>query len=218
MNVDQARFNMIEQQIRPWDVLDPAVLQLLSLVRREDFVPAGLRHLAFMDTELPLAPGRFALQPKMEARLLQELQVQPGDRVLELGTGSGYLTALLAHQAQEVVSLECDTELAEAARLRLRRLGLTRVQVRESLNLAQGCATEGPFDVIVATGSLAETPAALKAQLKPGGRLLVVEGDEPVMRAVLWRHQGPEQFARRELFDTVLPRLPGATEPSAFAF
>lgn len=218
MNVDQARFNMIEQQIRPWDVLDPAVLQLLSLVRREDFVPASLRHLAFMDTELPLAPGRLALQPKMEARLLQELQVLPGDRVLELGTGSGYLTALLAHQAQEVISLECDAELAEAARVRLRRLGLTRVQVCEVQNLAQGCAAEGPFDVIVATGSLAETPAALKAQLKPGGRLLMVEGEEPVMRAVLWRHQGPEQFARRELFDTVLPRLPGATEPSAFAF
>ncbi len=218
MNVEQARFNMIEQQIRPWDVLDPAVLQLLTLVRREDFVPAELRHLAFMDTELPLGHGRLALQPKVEARLLQELQVQPTDRVLELGTGTGYLTALLAHQAQEVLSLEPDAELAEAARARLRRLGLSRVSVRQGQDLSQGSAADGPFDVIVATGSLAQTPNALKAQLKPGGRLLLVEGDEPVMRAVLWRHTGPEQFARRELFDTVLPRLPGATEPSSFAF
>jgi len=218
MNVEQARFNMIEQQIRPWDVLDPAVLQLLTLVRREDFVPAELRHLAFMDTELPLGHGRMALQPKVEARLLQELQLQPTDRVLELGTGTGYLTALLAHQAQEVLSLEPDAALAEAARARLRRLGLSKVSVRESQNLSQGSAAEGPFDAIVATGSLAQTPNALKAQLKPGGRLLLVEGDEPVMRAVLWRHTGPEQFARRELFDTVLPRLPGAAEPSHFAF
>lgn len=217
MNVEQARFNMIEQQIRPWDVLDPEVLQLLSLVRREDFVPASLRHLAFSDTELPLKPGRSLLQPKVEARLLQELQLQPTDRVLELGTGSGYLTALIAHQAEQVISLEPDAELAEAAQGRLRRLGLNRAQVQVA-PLTAGAAAQGPFDAIVLTGSVAEVPAVLLAQLKPGGRLLAIVGQEPVMQAVLLRAVGAGQPARTELFDTVVARLPGATEPSAFAF
>lgn len=217
MNVEQARFNMIEQQIRPWDVLDPEVLQLLSLVRREDFVPASLRHLAFSDTELPLKPGRSLLQPKVEARLLQELQLQPTDRVLELGTGSGYLTALMAHQAEQVISLEPDAELAEAAQGRLRRLGLNRAQVQVA-PLSAGAAAQGPFDAIVLTGSVAEVPAVLLAQLKPGGRLLAIVGQEPVMQAVLLRAVGAGQPARTELFDTVVARLPGATEPSAFAF
>lgn len=215
MNVEQARFNMIEQQIRPWDVLDPAVLQLLNLVRREEFVPAAVRHLAFMDTELPLLPGRLMLQPKVEARLLQELQVQSNDRVLELGTGTGYLTALLAHQAAEVLSIEPDAELAEAARGRLRRLGLSSVEVRQGVP-AQGAP--GPWDVIVLTGSLPAAPEALKAQLKVGGRLLLVEGEQPVMRAALYRCVAAGQYQRTELFDTVLPRLAGASEPSAFAF
>ena len=217
MNVEQARFNMIEQQIRPWDVLDPDVLQLLSLVRREDFVPAALRHLAFSDTELPLKPGRSLLQPKLEARLLQELQLKPTDRVLELGTGSGYLTALMAHQAEQVISLEPDAELAEAAQVRLRRLGLNRAQVQVSA-LPAGAPTQGPFDAIVLTGSVPEVPAALLAQLKPGGRLLAIVGQEPVMQAVLLRQAGAGQAARTELFDTVVARLPGTTEPSAFAF
>ncbi len=217
MNVEQARFNMIEQQIRPWDVLDPEVLQLLSLVRREDFVPASLRHLAFSDTELPLKPGRSLLQPKVEARLLQELQLQPTDCVLELGTGSGYLTALMAHQAEQVISLEPDAELAEAAQGRLRRLGLNRAQVQVA-PLTAGAAAQGPFDAIVLTGSVAEVPAALLAQLKPGGRLLAIVGQEPVMQAVVLRAVGAGQPARTELFDTVVARLPGATEPSAFAF
>ncbi len=217
MNVEQARFNMIEQQIRPWDVLDPDVLQLLSLVRREDFVPPALRHLAFSDTELPLKPGRSLLQPKVEARLLQELQLKPSDRVLELGTGSGYLTALMAHQAEHVLSLEPDAELAEAAQARLRRLGLSRAQVQVSA-LPAGAPLQGPFDAIVLTGSVPEVPAALLAQLKPGGRLLAIVGQEPVMQAVLLRQAGAGQAARTELFDTVVARLPGATEPSAFAF
>ncbi|MBH9553504.1 protein-L-isoaspartate O-methyltransferase family protein [Inhella gelatinilytica] len=217
MNVEQARFNMIEQQIRPWDVLDASVLQLLSLVRREDFVPASLRALAFMDTELPLGGGRLALAPRVEARLLQELRVQPTDRVLELGTGTGYLTALLAHQAKEVLSLEPSTELAEAARARLRRLGLSRVEVRVAEGLDAGCPSEGPFDAIVATGSLALLPETLKAQVREGGRILLVEGHEPMMRAVLWQRQG-DQWSRSERFDIVLPRLAGTTPKPEFAF
>jgi protein-L-isoaspartate(D-aspartate) O-methyltransferase len=217
MNVEQARFNMIEQQIRPWDVLDPGVLQLLSLVRREEFVPAALRHLAFTDTELPLKAGRTLLQPKVEARLLQELHLQPSDRVLELGTGGGYLTALMAHQAGHVLSLEPDPELAEAAQARLRRLGLTRAQVQVAALLG-GAPSQGPFDAIVLTGSVAEVPAALLAQLKPGGRLVAVVGHEPVMQAVMLRQAGSGEPARTELFDTVIARLPGAVEPAAFAF
>ena len=212
MDIEQARFNMIEQQIRPWDVLDPDVLQLLSLVRREDFVPASVRALAFTDTELPLGKGRKALAPKVEAKLLQELQVQPHERVLELGTGNGYLTALLAHRAAEVVSVDSDADLLEQARSALRRLGLTRTELVEGDPL-QGHVARGPYDAIVLTGSVPEVPAALLAQLKPQGRLIAIVGQEPVMRAT--RYAGG---VATELFDTLAPRLPGVREPSSFAF
>ncbi|MFN7692707.1 MAG: protein-L-isoaspartate O-methyltransferase family protein [Burkholderiales bacterium] len=220
MDFEQARFNMIEQQIRPWDVLDPEVLQLLSLVRREDFVPAKLRHLAFTDTELPLganSAGRRMLAPRVEARLLQELQVQPHERVLELGTGSGYLTALLAHRAAEVVSVESDPILQEHARQALRRAGLTRIELVLGEPL-QGQAAKGPFDVILLTGSVPELPRALLAQLKAGGRLCAIVGEEPVMRATLYTQAAPGQLASVELFDTVAQRLPGVAELSHFAF
>lgn len=212
MDIEQARFNMIEQQIRPWDVLDPDVLQLLSLVRREDFLPPALRALAFTDTELPLGGGRHTLAPRVEARLLQELQLQPQERVLELGTGSGYLTALLAHRAAEVVSVDSDAALQEQARAALRRLGLTRIELVQGEPLA-GYAARGPYDAILLTGSVPELPAGLLAQLKPGGRLIAIVGDEPVMRAT--RYAGGHAT---ELFDTVAPRLPGVAEPSRFAF
>jgi len=220
MDFEQARFNMIEQQIRPWEVLDPAVLQLLSLVRREDFVPARLRHLAFSDTELPLSSGsdgRRMLAPKVEARLLQELQLRPQDRVLELGTGAGYLTALLAHQAAEVVSVDSDAALIEQARASLRRSGLSRVELVLGDPLA-GYAARGPYDAIVLTGSVPELPSQLLAQLKAGGRLLAIVGEQPVMRAQLLRQAAPGQTAVTELFDTVAARLPGVCEPSPFAF
>jgi protein-L-isoaspartate(D-aspartate) O-methyltransferase len=217
MDFEQARFNMIEQQIRPWDVLDPELLQLLSLVRREDFVPANLRHLAFSDTELPLPHGRSMLAPRVEARLLQELQVKPHERVLELGTGGAYTTALLAHQAAEVVSVDSDAALLEAAAAKLRRAGLSRVELVQGAPLA-GHAAKGPYDVILLTGSVPELPTGLLAQLKAGGRLVAIVGDEPVMRALLLRQAGPGQTASTELFDTVAPRLPGVSEPSHFAF
>ncbi len=217
MDFEQARFNMIEQQIRPWDVLDPDVLQLLSLVRREDFVPASLRPLAFSDTELPLSAERRMLAPKVEAKLLQELQIKPGERVLELGTGAGYLTALLAHQAAEVVSVDSDAALLEQARAALRRTGLSRVELVQGEPSA-GYAARGPYDAIVLTGSVPELPEALLAQLKPQGRLLAIVGQEPVMRAVLVRQTGPGQRVSTELFDTVAARLPGVGELSPFAF
>jgi protein-L-isoaspartate(D-aspartate) O-methyltransferase len=217
MDIEQARFNMIEQQIRPWNVLDPEVLQLLSLVRREDFVAPAHRTLAFMDTELPLSSSRKLMQPRLEARLLQEARVQPHERVLEVGTANGYLTALLAHQAAEVISVDSDAALLDAAKGRLRRLGLTRCELVQGEPLA-GHAARGPYDLILLTGSVAELPKALLAQLKPGGRLIGVVGEEPVMRAVRVQQASAGQFARTELFDTLASRLPGAAEPSPFVF
>jgi protein-L-isoaspartate(D-aspartate) O-methyltransferase len=217
MDFEQARFNMIEQQIRPWDVLDPDVLQLLSLVRREDFVPTKIRHLAFSDVELPLTAGRCMLAPRVEARLLQELQVQPHERVLELGTGAGYLTALLAHRAAEVVSVESDSALLEQARSNLRRAGVGRVELVLG-EPALGHAAKGPYDVILLTGSVPSLPSSLLAQLKVGGRLCAIVGDEPMMRATLLRQTGPGQVASTELFDTVVARLAGVVEPSHFVF
>ncbi|HZF79103.1 MAG TPA: protein-L-isoaspartate O-methyltransferase, partial [Rubrivivax sp.] len=188
MNTELARFNMIEQQIRPWDVLDPAVLALLATVRREDFVPPAMRTLAFVDTQVPLLPGvpsAVMLEPKVEARLLQQLQVQRHHKVLEIGTGSGFMAALLGHRAMQVITLECRAELARMARDSLTRNGVANVNVVETSaeRGAQGLAAEGPFDAILLSGSVAEVPPVLLQQLKPGGRLVAVVGEEPIMRA-----------------------------------
>jgi protein-L-isoaspartate(D-aspartate) O-methyltransferase len=217
MNVEQARFNMIEQQIRPWEVLDQSVLSLLAVVRREDFVPKAYRALAFVDTEVPLPEGQCMLAPKVEARLLQELHVMRHERVLEVGAGSGHMAALLAHKAQQVTTLEIRPALAAFASDNLRRAGIPHVTVREA-DGAQGLPDEAPFDVIVLSGSVAEVPAAMLAQLKTGGRLAAIEGQEPVMRAVLVTRVAEHQFKRVELFDTVAPRLSGFGEPSRFNF
>jgi len=217
MDLEQARFNMIEQQIRPWEVLDQNVLTLLAAVRREDFVPPAYKALAFIDTEVPLPEGQCMLAPKVEARLLQELKLQGHERVLEVGTGSGFMAALLAHQAQQVVSLEIRPTLAATARANLQRAGITNVMVGEA-DGSQPVAHEAPFDAIVLSGSVAEVPAAMLARLKVGGRLIGIEGQEPVMRAVLITRMAEHQFKRVELFDTVAPRLSGFGEPSRFAF
>ncbi|HEU4458086.1 MAG TPA: protein-L-isoaspartate O-methyltransferase [Methylibium sp.] len=217
MNIEQARFNMIEQQIRPWDVLDPSVLSLLAVVRRESFVPADCKALAFADMELPLAEGQRMLSPKVEARLLQELGLRRHERVLEIGTGSGHMAALLAHQAREVITLEIRPALAHQAMLNLQRAAVVNAEVREADGV-RGLPDEAPFDAIVLSGSVAQLPEALLAQLKTGGRLIAIVGDEPVMRAVLATRRGPEAFERVELFDTVAPRLDGFGEPSRFRF
>jgi protein-L-isoaspartate(D-aspartate) O-methyltransferase len=217
MNVEQARFNMIEQQIRPWEVLDQDVLSLLARVRREDFVPQALRALAFVDTEVPLPEGQCMLAPKVEARLLQELHVQRHERVLEVGAGSGHMAALLAHRAQQVSTLEIRPVLAALARANLRRAGIANARVVEA-DGSQGLSNEAPFDAIVLSGSVAEVPAVLLDQLKLGGRLVGIEGSLPVMRAVLVRRTGEHQFARQELFDTVAQRLDRFPEPSRFQF
>ena len=217
MNIEQARFNMIEQQIRPWDVLDQSVLSLLAVVKREDFVPAAFKAMAFVDAEVPLPGGQCMLAPKVEARLLQELAVLKHENVLEVGAGSGFMAALLGHKAQQVHTLEIDPALAAMARANLRRAGSVNVTVLQA-DGAHGLAAEGPFDVIVLSGSVAEVPPALLAQLKLGGRLVAVVGQLPIMRACLTTRRTEHDFSSVELFDTVAQRLSGFEEPSRFKF
>jgi protein-L-isoaspartate(D-aspartate) O-methyltransferase len=217
MNVEQARFNMIEQQFRPWDVLDPGVLTLLGVIKREDFVPAAYRAMAFMDTEVPLPGGQQMLAPRVEARLLQELNVRRHERVLEIGAGSGYMAALLSHKARQVVTLEIVPELARLAAENLRRAAVANVSVVEG-DGSKKLPTAGPFDVILLSGSLSAVPQALLAELKVGGRLAAIVGQEPVMRATLVTRVGEAEFRSVELFDTVAPRLLGFDEPSRFHF
>jgi protein-L-isoaspartate(D-aspartate) O-methyltransferase len=224
MNVELARFNMIEQQIRPWEVLDQHVLALLASVKREDFMPAGHRALAFVDTQVPLlegdAGGPAMLEPKVEARLLQELQVQRHEKVLEIGTGSGFMAALLAHRAQQVFTLECRPALVQVARANLRHAGIVNAQVLQVTadEGALGLAAEAPFDVILLSGSVAEVPQALLRQLKVGGRLAAVVGELPIMRARLFTRVGEAAWSDIDLFDTVAPRLDGFQEHSRFEF
>ncbi len=217
MNLELARFNMIEQQIRPWNVLDPNILALLAVVHREDFVPAAYRALAFVDTEVPLPEGQCMLAPKVEARLLQELNLQRHERVLEIGAGSGFMAALLAQRARSVVSLEIRPTLATLAGANLQRAGVANAKVRV-LDGARGLPDEAPFDAIVLSGSVDTVPQVLLEQLSPGGRLIAVVGDEPVMRAVRVRRVAESRFETTELFDTVAPRLNGFSEPSRFRF
>jgi len=217
MNIEQARFNMIEQQIRPWDVLDPGVLELLAVVKREDFLPPARRALAFVDTEVPLPNGQCMLAPKVDARLLQELELQRHERVLEVGAGSGYMAALLGHKAQHVTSLEIDPELARFAADNLRRAWVGNVTVVPA-DASRDVPEDGPFDAIVLSGSVAEVPRTMLAHLKPGGRLTAIVGQLPVMRAVLVTRSTESGFATVELFDTVAPRLKGFGEPSRFVF
>jgi protein-L-isoaspartate(D-aspartate) O-methyltransferase len=223
MSFDRARFNMIEQQIRPWDVLDPAVLELLDRVRRDQFVPAAHQALAYVDMELPLgdAPDQIMLAPRVQARMVQDLMIQPTDKVLEIGTGSGYTTALLASLAQRVVSLEIDGAVASAARKRLEHAGISNAEVRvadATANRFAACATEGPWDAILVSGSVAEVPAELLALLAPGGRLITIVGHEPVMRATLVTRVDETHCSTAQPWDTVAPRLRNFAEPSRFSF
>jgi protein-L-isoaspartate(D-aspartate) O-methyltransferase len=225
MNTEQARFNMVEQQIRTWDVLDQDVLDLLYVVRREEFVPETSRELAFSDLEIPLVAGaahdpndsRRMWQPKMEARVLQELTVKKSDRVLEIGTGSGYLTALLAHRAQHVVSVEIDAALSAAARLRLAGQAIDNATLEQG-DAAQGWAKDAPYDVIVATASLPILPQPLLEQLKPGGRLFAIVGDAPIMAARLVTCAAPGSYRALDLFETCFPPLVNALQPKRFSF
>jgi protein-L-isoaspartate(D-aspartate) O-methyltransferase len=221
MNIETARFNMIEQQIRPWEVLDGQVLSLLSVVKRENFVPLAHKALAFADLEIPLqasgSQGQCMLAPKVEARLLQDAALQSTDKVLEIGTGSGYMAALLAHQAASVLSIEIDPTLAQLARHNLHSAGIDNVEVRQA-DGSQGAPADGPFDVIVLSGSVPDVPQHLLNQLKLGGRLLAIVGEEPVMRASIITRKGEQQWQTSEPWDTMAPRLQGFPEHNRFSF
>ena len=217
MNLEQARFNMIEQQIRPWEVLDAQVLHLLSVVKREAFVPAAHRALAFVDMEIPLPGGQAMLAPRVEARLLQDLAVQKHEKVLEIGSGSGYMAALLAHRAQRVITLEINNSLAALARSNLQLSGAHNAEVRH-LDGSRGAPAEAPFDVILLSGSLPELPQSLLAHLKIGGRLAAIIGDEPMMRATFVTRVGETQFRTLSPWDTVAPRLVNFPKASRFVF
>ncbi|MDO8595556.1 MAG: protein-L-isoaspartate O-methyltransferase, partial [Sulfuricaulis sp.] len=184
MNIEQARSNMVEQQIRPWEVLDQDVLDLLYVVRREEFVPPEYRELAFSDLEIPLGDGERMWAPKIEARVLQEVSPRKSDRALEVGTGSGYFAALLAHRAQHVLSVEINPRLKALGEHNLKSQSIGNVTV-ELGDAAQGWAKQGLFDVIVLTGSTPVLPQAFLQQLKVGGRLFAIVGDSPVMSARL---------------------------------
>jgi len=218
IDIPRARFNMIEQQIRPWDVLDQDVLDLLMVVKREDFVPPALRALAFTDMEIPLGAGVSMWTPKMEARVLQELQIKAHDRALEIGTGSGYFAALLAHRCHAVTSVEIDPALKAMGQKNLQAAGLTDVRVALG-DGAQGYGSE-TYDVIVLTGSVPVQPDALLAQLKAGGRLFAVTGDAPVMTARLYTKAlaAAEGIASVALFETVVAPLANAAQPVRFKF
>ena len=217
MNLEQARFNMIEQQIRPWEVLDAHVLHLLSVVRREDFVPAAHKALAFADMEIPLPAGQCMLAPRVEARMLQDLGVQKHEKVLEVGAGSGYMASLLAHRAQRVITLEIHEELVALARSNLQLAGVHNAEVRHH-DGAHHIPVEAPFDVIVLSGSVAEIPRSLLGHLKIGGRLGAIVGEEPMMRAHFVTRVGESEFRTIQPWDTVAQRLENFPEPSRFRF
>ena len=217
MNVEQARFNMIEQQIRPWDVLDQNVLDLLYKVRREEFVPAVYRGLAFSDLEVPIGAGERMMAPKMEARVLQEVAPKRTDRILEIGTGSGYMTALLAAMGAHVYSVEIDAELKASGEAALARNDVRNVTL-ELGDGARGWAKHGPYDVIVLTGSEPVLADEFLESLRVGGRLFAVVGDAPVMEARLVTRVAEGAVSARTLFETVVAPLRNAPQPERFTF
>jgi protein-L-isoaspartate(D-aspartate) O-methyltransferase len=217
MNLEQARSNMVEQQIRTWEVLDQDVLDLLYTVPREEFVPQQYRNLAFSDMEIPLGEGAKMWPPKLEARILQELTVKKTDRVLEVGTGSGYLTALLAHRAAQVYSVEIDPVLAAVGRANIARHGADNVTL-EIGNGALGYGKWGPYDIVVLTGSVPVLPGAIAESLAPGGRAFAVVGDAPAMAARLVNCTAPGAWRTTELFETLLAPLANCEQPSRFKF
>jgi protein-L-isoaspartate(D-aspartate) O-methyltransferase len=220
-NTDQARFNMVEQQIRTWEVLDQDVLDLLYAVHREDFVPAEYRDIAFSDLEIPLrrnaAPNEHMWAPKVEARVVQDLAIKRTDRVLEVGSGSGYLAALLAHRAQQVHSVEISPELAALATANLARADIENVQVEHG-DAARGWALHAPYDVIVVTSSMPVLPQEFLSQLRPGGRIFAIIGDPPVMEGRIVTCGPVGAFVQRDLFETCLAPLSNALQPERFRF
>jgi len=217
MNFEQARFNMVEQQIRPWEVLDSRVLSLLENIHREDFVPVRYRKLAFADIAIPLDGGQEMMRPKIEARLLQAIAVREDDTVLEIGTGSGFLTACLAALAKRVVSVEYFEELNKEAAVKLQDKGLDNVELFVG-DVMRGWQPEQAHDVVVVTGSVPEVPEQFLGWVNPGGRMFVVTGESPAMEACLLTRLDVTEWSVESLFETDLPRLVNAEPPPEFEF
>ncbi|MDV6343072.1 protein-L-isoaspartate O-methyltransferase [Nitrosomonas sp. Is37] len=216
-NLEQNRFNMVEQQIRTWNVLDPTILNLLYKVRREEFVPAAYRSLAFTDMEIPLDHGAVMLTPKMEARILQELHIKKTDIILEVGSGSGYMTALLAELGAHVYSVEIVPELCTLAKMNLQTHGITNVTLEQG-DAAQDWPQHGPYDVIVLTASTPVLPEAFQKSLNPGGRLFAIVGEEPLMEATLVTCVAPGVYHTKMLFETCTVPLRNTLQPKRFTF
>ena len=220
-DIERARYNMVEQQIRTWEVLDQQVLDLLFAVRREDFVSPPYRSLAFVDMEIPLkenaSPDERMLPPKLEARMVQELTIRPGDRILEVGTGSGYMTALLAKRGAHVTSVEINPEFSAAAAQKLAEHGITNVTL-EVGDAARGWSSKAPYDAIVLTGSVPVLSEEFERSLTPGGRLLAIVGEAPVMEALLLTRAAGGAPATVALFETCVPALRNAPQPARFVF
>ncbi|GAB3406116.1 protein-L-isoaspartate O-methyltransferase [Massilia agilis] len=217
MNIEQARFNMIEQQIRPWNVLDQDVLDLLHVVKREQFVPQAYANLAFADVEIPLPGGEAMLAPKIEARILQEVMLKKHEDVLLVGAGSGYLAALLAYKGRHVTAVEISPELKALAEANLSRAGVTNVTV-ELGNAAEGWPAHAPYDVIVVSGSLESLPEGFLKQLKVGGRIAAIIGEPPVMSCNIVTRVADTAYSTVKVFETNVKPLTGAPVASHFEF
>lgn len=217
MNFEQARQNMVENQVRPWDVLDARVLDALAQVHREDFVAPQYRQLAFADLCLPLGHGQVMLKPVIEGRILQALNLQPTERVLQIGSGSGFLTACMARLCAHVTAVELNSELCAAAQARLSAAGVANVSLHTA-DAVDGWQPQERFDAIVVTAAVWQLPQRFLGWLKPGGRLLVIRGESPAQQAVLLTQLGAGGFREQYLFETDLPYLAGAEPPRRFVF
>lgn len=220
MDYEKARFNMVEQQVRPWEVLDSNVLAALSQIKREDFAPVAYRNLAFSDLEIPLGHGQSMLPPRMEARLLQDALIEHGNKVLQVGTGSGYLAALIAHlvgKGGKVTSVEIEADLAKQAVANLSAAGMTNVSVQTG-DASAGWSKDAPYDVIVVSGALPQVPEELLRQLVVGGRMVVVTGQGALMVAQRITRELENSWMTINLFEVVVPELKTKSNKSSFCF